>query len=461
MEIVILAAGKGTRMHSDAPKVMHQVGGKPMLERVLDTACSLNPDKIHVVIGFGGEQVRSAFTDHAAGEKIHWVEQKEQLGTGHAVAQALPEIDTKAQSNPVLVLFGDVPLITAASMERVLNNCADDSMSLLTVHAADPAGLGRIIRTASNNVCAIVEERDANEEQRQINEVNSGIMAIPAVRLADWLDAVENNNDQNEYYLTDIVELAVTEKCQVIATVLDDEIEVMGVNNKNQLAIVERHFQMTRAEHLMADGVTVRDPARLDIRGEVTCGKDVEIDINVILEGTVSIGDNSLIGANCVIKDAIIGANVKILPGSNIENAKIGDGSSVGPMARLRPGTVLGEETKIGNFVETKNAVIGNGSKASHLAYLGDVELGENCNIGAGTIVCNYDGVNKHKTVLGNNVFVGSNSVLVAPVTLEDNAFVAAGSAVNSTVPQDNLAVARSKQRNISGWKRPVKKQRD
>lgn len=457
MEIVVLAAGKGTRMYSDKPKVMHQVGGKPMLAHVIDTALELNPGRIHIVVGFGGDSVRAAFSAHPAHGVLNWVEQREQLGTGHAVSQAIEDINTDAASNPVLVLFGDVPLITSESLEEVVSRCNDESLALLTVRARDPGGLGRIIRDQADRVTAIIEERDASEEQRKINEVNSGIMAIPASRLASWLNALENDNDQGEFYLTDIVALAVAEGRQVVATSLTDEMEVMGVNNKNQLAILERHFQMNNAEQLMSAGVTVRDPARLDIRGELGCGKDVEIDCNVVFEGTVSIGDGSKIGANCVIRDASIGAKVDILPGTQIEGAKIGDNASVGPMARLRPGTVLGESTKIGNFVETKNAIVGNGSKASHLAYLGDVELGENCNIGAGTIVCNYDGVNKHKTRLGNNVFVGSNSVLVAPVTLEDNAFVAAGSAINSTVPEDNLAVGRAKQRNIAGWKRPKK----
>jgi len=458
MEIVILAAGKGTRMYSDSPKVMHSIGGKAMLEHVIDTALTLNPQKIHIVVGFGSDSVRGALGGHARAALFNWVEQLEQLGTGHAVSQAIDDIETDAAANPVLVLFGDVPMITQETLKTVVSCCSDDCLSLLTFHAQNPGGLGRIIRKGDGGVTAIIEERDASEEQKKINEVNSGIMAIPANRLADWLDALENNNDQQEYYLTDIVALAVAEGKQVVATTLSNEMEVMGVNNKQQLALLERHFQMTKAEQLMSAGVTLRDPARLDIRGEVSCGKDVVIDSNVVLEGTVSIGANSNIGSNCVIKDANIGANVQVLPGTQIEGAEIGDDASVGPMARLRPGTVLGKATKIGNFVETKNAVIGNGSKASHLAYLGDVELGENCNIGAGTIVCNYDGVNKHKTTLGNNVFVGSNSVLVAPVILEDGAFVAAGSAINSTVPEGSLAVARGKQRNISGWKRPVKK---
>ena len=457
MEIVILAAGKGTRMHSLQPKVMHSIGGKPMLEHVINTALTLSPDRIHIVVGFGADQIQAAFSNHPASKMFNWVTQAEQLGTGHAVMQVVPDIAAKS-GNPVLVLFGDVPLIKSSTLRTVLEACEDEALSLLSVTTDRPQGLGRIIRDGSDNVIAIVEDRDASAEQKEINEVNSGIMAIPGSQLSGWLNALENNNEQSEYYLTDVVSLAVGEQCVVRAATISDDMEVMGVNDKPQLALLERHYQMTKVEELMQAGVTVRDPSRLDIRGDLSCGKDVEVDCNVIFEGSVSLGDNVSIGANCVIKDATIANNVKVLPGTMIEGANIGDNASVGPMARIRPGTVLGSATKIGNFVETKNAKIGNGSKASHLAYLGDVEIGENCNIGAGTIVCNYDGVNKHLTTLGDNVFVGSNSVLVAPVTLEDNAFVAAGSAVNSKVPENSLAVARGKQRNIAGWKRPTKK---
>ncbi len=444
-------------MNSALPKVMHTIGGKPMLGHVVNTASRLAPKSIHIVIGFGADLVQSAFSDHPSGDAIQWAVQAEQLGTGHAVEQTLPNIELSAPNNPILVLFGDVPLIRERTLEKVLDACTDDSVSLLTVNTNQPEGLGRIIRNDKGEVIAIIEERDATAEQKQITEVNSGIMAIPAIRLQKWLGELQDNNDQQEFYLTDIVALAVKDSCKVTATSIADEMEVMGVNDKSQLAQLERHFQMTTAEQLLNEGVTIRDPARLDIRGDVSCGKDTEIDCNVILEGTVSIGSNVSIGANVIIKDSTIADGVKVLPGTLIEESTVGKNASVGPMARIRPGTELGEETKIGNFVETKNAKVGNGSKASHLAYLGDVELGENCNIGAGTIVCNYDGVNKHKTKLGDNVFVGSNSVLVAPVELEDNAFVAAGSAVNTTVPKDSLAVGRAKQRNISGWKRPKK----
>jgi bifunctional UDP-N-acetylglucosamine pyrophosphorylase/glucosamine-1-phosphate N-acetyltransferase len=330
-------------------------------------------------------------------------------------------------------------------------------LSLLTFEANPPAGFGRIIRDSDGSVTAIVEERDASVAQKLIGEVNSGIMAIPAQALPSWLRSLGNNNDQGEYYLTDIIALAHSQGVAIRALMAQDEMEVMGVNDKVQLALLERHLQKTIANDLMKDGVTLRDPARIDVRGTLHCGQDVVVDVNSVFEGEVSLGDGVSIGPNCVIKNARIAAGTVILAGTNIEDAEIGPQASIGPLARLRPGTRLGANTKIGNFVETKNAIIGDGSKANHLAYLGDVELGSGCNIGAGTIVCNYDGVNKHKTKLGDNVFIGSNSVLIAPVKLADNAFVAAGSAVTSDVPSDSLAVARVKQRVIAGWKRPSK----
>lgn len=454
MEVVILAAGKGTRMHSETPKVMHEVGGKPMLSHVLRAAQNLGAEKIHVVVGYGADEIKRAFSD----QPINWVTQTEQLGTGHAVQQALPDLETGNASNPVLVLFGDVPLTRIETLSAVVADCNDDSLSLLSFETGNPGGLGRIVRAGNGAVISIVEERDASAEQKRITEVNSGIIAIPATRIQDWLNALRSDNDQKEYYLTDIVAMAKQDGCNVECTIAQDEMEVLGINNKMQLALVERHYQMSKAEEYMQAGLTLRDPSRFDIRGDLQFGKDCVIDSNVVLEGSISLGSNVSIGANCVIKDANIADGANILPGTIIEGAIIGENASVGPMARIRPGSELGAETKIGNFVETKNARIGKGSKASHLAYLGDVELGEECNIGAGTIVCNYDGVNKHKTVLGNKVFVGSNSVLVAPVELADNAFVAAGSSINTDVPRDSLAVGRAKQKNISGWKRPTKK---
>lgn len=457
LEVVILAAGKGTRMYSSKPKVLHTIGSKPMLEHVVLIADKLKSDGIHVVIGYGGDQITRHFDSLETTPKINWVQQSEQFGTGHAVQQAIPGIDTANINNLVLVLFGDVPLVNTGTLLSLVAQADADSISLVTLITENPYGLGRIIRNESNEIVAIVEEKDASKEQREIKEVNSGIMAIPAAKLGRWLNELGNNNAQLEYYLTDVVALATEQGVKIKAQVITDEIEVQGVNDKTQLALLERHYQMNKSKELLESGVTLRDPARVDVRGELSCGNDVEIDVNVIFEGTVSLGSNVNIGANTIIRNTTIGDGATILPGTNIDGAEIGERASVGPYARIRPGTILKADVKIGNFVETKNATIGSGSKASHLAYIGDAELGENVNIGAGTIVCNYDGVNKHKTIIGNNVFVGSNSVLIAPLELADNVFIAAGSAINSDVPADNLAVGRGKQRNIAGWKRPTK----
>ena len=345
-----------------------------------------------------------------------------------------------------------------STLNQLLENSDQSSVSLLTLATEHNHGFGRIVRDGENQVIAIVEEKDTSTEQKEITEVNSGIMAVPGARLAGWLERLDNSNEQAEYYLTDIVALAVQDGCKINALTISDENEVQGINDKTQLAQLETHLQMTNNSKLMEKGVTLRDPARVDVRGELDCGQDVEIDVNVLFEGKVTLGNNVSIGANVIIKDSTIGDGSEILPNSNIDGAKIGEETAIGPSARIRPGTILSKGVKIGNFVETKNAVIGAGSKANHLAYIGDAEIGENCNIGAGTIFCNYDGANKHKSILGDNVFVGSNSVLVAPLSLDDNSFIAAGSTINSDVPTDNLAVGRGKQRNIKGWKRPTKK---
>jgi bifunctional UDP-N-acetylglucosamine pyrophosphorylase/glucosamine-1-phosphate N-acetyltransferase len=456
LDIVILAAGRGTRMNSNIPKVLHQIGGDSMLGHVLNAARKLESETIHIVVGYGAEQIKTEF---GSDKQLQWALQEEQLGTGHAVMQVMPSIDKTKPEKCALVLYGDVPLINFSTLSKLVQQANENTLCILTLITENPKGLGRIIRDDSGEVTAIVEEKDANDEQKKINEINTGIMVIPAMKLNTWLSSLGNNNAQGEYYLTDVVAMAAADdECAICAMVIDDENEVQGVNDKAQLAGLERQFQMNNAEQLLKAGVLLRDPSRIDIRGEIETGSDVEIDINAIFEGRVTLGNGVKIGPNVVIKDSKIADNATILQGTNIDGAEIGEGASVGPYARIRPGTILKENTKIGNFVETKNAVIGKGSKASHLAYIGDAVLGENVNIGAGTIFCNYDGVNKHKTTIGDNVFVGSNSVLVAPVTLADNTFVAAGSSINSDVPADSLAVARGKQRIIPGWKRPTKK---
>ena len=458
MEAVILAAGRGTRMHSQLPKVLHTVGNKPMLIHVINSAESAGAKKIHVVVGNDGEQIKEQVRRFPIQNEVSWILQREQLGTAHAVQQAVPHFESKAEGDHILVLYGDVPLIKPDTLVQLLSNTKTGSIGILTLLTENNRGLGRILRDESNKIIGIVEEKDASELQKEIKEVNSGIMALPADRLARWLGRIENNNLQSEYYLTDIIELAVSEKVAINSVVIPNEIEAQGVNDKSQLALVERHFQMTKCAELLEKGVILRDPSRVDIRGELTCGQDVEIDFNTLFEGNVTLGSNVKIGPNVIIKDSSIGNDTQILPGTIIESSIIGEETILGPNARIRPGTILGNKVKVGNFVETKKAILGEGTKANHLAYIGDAEIGKNCNIGAGTIFCNYDGANKHKTLLGDNVFIGSNSVLVAPVKLEDDSFVAAGSAVNTNIPKGNLAVGRTKQRNISGWKRPIKK---
>ena len=456
LDIVILAAGRGTRMNSNIPKVLHQIGGDSMLGHVLNAARKLESQQIHIVVGYGAEQIKQEFSTD---KELQWALQEQQLGTGHAVMQAMPSIDTTKPEKRVLVLYGDVPLTNFSTLIKLVQQANANTLCILTLVTENPKGLGRIVRDDSGEITAIVEEKDASDEQKKINEVNTGIMVIPATKLNTWLNSLGNDNAQGEYYLTDLVAMAAADDESVIsAMVIDDENEVQGVNDKGQLAGLERQYQMNKAEQLLKAGVLLRDPSRIDIRGEIETGSDVEIDINAIFEGRVTLGNGVKIGPNVVIKDSKIADNANILQGTNIDGAEIGEGASVGPYARIRPGTILSENTKIGNFVETKNAIIGKGSKASHLAYIGDAVLGENVNIGAGTIFCNYDGADKHKTTIGDNVFVGSNSVLVAPVTLADNTFVAAGSSISSDVPADSLAIARGKQRNITGWKRPTKK---
>ena len=450
LEIVILAAGQGTRMRSALPKVLHPIAGKSMLAHVIDTARALSPQRIHVVIGHGAELVR----ERLAADDINFVLQAEQLGTGHAVAQAVPFI----QAERILVLYGDVPLIQAQTLQRLLDKAGTDQAALLSVVMQDPTGYGRILRDAQGRVQAIVEQKDATPEQRAIKEGNTGIFALPGKRLGDWLGRLSNNNAQGEYYLTDVVALAVADAIAVVTEHPQDELEVLGANDRIQLAQLERHYQQRAARSLMAQGVTLLDPARFDLRGEVKVGRDVLIDINVILEGQVVIEDGVQIGPNCVIKNSTLRRGAIIKANSHLEGAELGEGADCGPFARLRPGSLLGAKAHVGNFVELKNAVLGEGAKAGHLSYLGDAEIGARTNIGAGTITCNYDGANKFRTVLGEDVFIGSNSSLVAPLTLGDGATTGAGSTVTQDVPAKTLAVGRAKQRNIEGWKRPTKK---
>ncbi|WP_425917877.1 bifunctional UDP-N-acetylglucosamine diphosphorylase/glucosamine-1-phosphate N-acetyltransferase GlmU [Pseudomonas sp. GWSMS-1] len=450
LDIVILAAGQGTRMRSALPKVLHPVAGKAMLGHVIDTARQLKPNGIHVVIGHGAELVR----EQLAADDLNFVLQTEQLGTGHAVAQALPALT----ADRVLILYGDVPLIEVGTLERLLQRVSEQQLGLLTVNLNDPTGYGRIVRDESGVVKAIVEHKDATADQRLISEGNTGILAVPGKRLADWLGRLSNSNAQGEYYLTDVIAMAVADGLVVATEQAADEMEVLGANDRIQLSQLERHYQFRAARRLMLQGVTLVDPARFDLRGEVTVGRDVSIDINVILEGQVVIEDGVQIGPNCVIKNSTLRKGAIVKANSHLEGADVGEGADCGPFARLRPGSVLGAKAHVGNFVELKNAKLGEGAKAGHLSYLGDAEIGARTNIGAGTITCNYDGANKFKTVLGEDVFIGSNSALVAPVTLGDRATTGAGSVITSDVPDNTLAVGRAKQRNIEGWKRPTKK---
>ncbi|WP_339465119.1 bifunctional UDP-N-acetylglucosamine diphosphorylase/glucosamine-1-phosphate N-acetyltransferase GlmU [Pseudomonas sp. EA_65y_Pfl2_P74] len=449
LEIVILAAGQGTRMRSALPKVLHPIAGNSMLGHVIHSARQLDPQRIHVVIGHGADVVR----ERLAADDLNFVLQDKQLGTGHATAQAVPFIT----ADTVLILYGDVPLIEVETLQRLLKHVVPGQMGLLTVELDDPTGYGRIVRDADGKVAAIVEHKDASQAQRAITEGNTGILAVPANRLADWMSRLSNNNAQGEYYLTDVIEMAVNDGLVVATEQPHDPMEVQGANDRKQLSELERHYQLRAGRRLMAQGVTLRDPARFDVRGEVTVGRDVLIDINVILEGNVVIEDDVVIGPNCVIKDSTLRKGVIVKANSHIEGAVLGEGSDAGPFARLRPGTVLEARAHVGNFVELKNARMGEGAKAGHLTYLGDAEIGARTNIGAGTITCNYDGANKWKTVLGEDVFIGSNNSLVAPVDISSGATTAAGSTITQNVDNAQLAVGRARQKNIDGWKRPEK----
>lgn len=451
LSVVILAAGQGTRMRSALPKVLHRIASKPLVQHVIDTARSLGSESIHLVYGHGGDLVKESIND----DDLNWVMQIEQLGTGHAVQQAMPGLD---DNSTVLILYGDVPLIKQQTLKNLLDNKPDNGIALLTVALNDPTGYGRIVRNENNQVSAIIEHKDAEPATLLIKEVNTGIMAVSASDLKIWLSNLSNENSQAEYYLTDIIAMASESGRSIVGILADDELEVEGVNNRQQLARLERHYQSLEAEKLMLKGVTLYDPKRIDIRGELNVEQDVTIDINTIFKGKVSIGTGSYIGANSILKDCQLGNNVHIKANSVIEDAIIGNDSSVGPFARIRPGTVLKEDVHIGNFVEVKKSIIDNGSKAGHLAYLGDCEIGKNVNVGAGTISCNYDGANKHKTILEDDVFVGSDTQLVAPVKVGKGATIAAGTTVTADVSDNALVISRTKQKEIANWVRPTKK---
>ncbi|WON72662.1 bifunctional UDP-N-acetylglucosamine diphosphorylase/glucosamine-1-phosphate N-acetyltransferase GlmU [Nitrosospira sp. Is2] len=451
LNIVILAAGLGKRMHSALPKVLHPLAGKPLLAHVLDAARALSPQQICVVFGHGGEAVPKA----VGGEDLICVRQEPQLGTGHALMQALPHLD---EEGATLVLYGDVPLTSIETLKKLISTAAGETFALLTVELTNPSGYGRIVRNDTGAVIAIVEEKDATESQRKIREINTGIMVIPNRYLPGWLHKLENNNAQKEYYLTDVVAMAVRDGITIEAAQPAHDWETTGVNSKAQLADLERIYQGEYARKLLEQGVTLADPSRIDIRGQLSCGRDVTIDVGCIFEGDVQLGDRVRVGAYTILKDATVEAGSAIAPFSLIEAAEIGKDCRIGPYARIRPGTRLDDEVHIGNFVEVKNSAIAAGSKANHLSYIGDAVIGRRVNIGAGTITCNYDGANKHQTIIEDNVFVGSDTQLVAPVKVTQGSTIGAGSTITRDTPPETLTLSRAKQMSIEGWKRPVKK---
>jgi len=450
LNVVILAAGMGKRMRSDLPKVLHLLAGKPLVSHVLDTARGLSPSSICVIYGHGGELVPTQL----AGDDVQFARQEPQLGTGHAVQQALPFLK---DAYPTLILAGDVPLTRLSSLQSLVEAAGMDRLGILTVNLTDPTGYGRIVRH-DGKISEIVEHKDATAAQREITEVNSGIMIMPTTKLKYWLATLSNNNAQGEYYLTDVIARAVADGVELVSAQPEAEWETLGVNSKAQLAELERFYQRNAADGLLEQGVTLMDPARIDVRGTLHCGKDVTIDVGCIFEGRVSIEDGVQIGAYCIIKDAHVAARSNIKPYSHIEGSQVGAAAQIGPYARLRPGTVLAEDVHIGNFVEVKNAQIGAHSKANHLSYLGDSTVGARVNVGAGTITCNYDGVNKFRTVIEDDVFIGSDSQLIAPVTVGRGATLGAGTTLSKDAPAGQLTVSRARQLTIPGWQRPVKK---
>jgi bifunctional UDP-N-acetylglucosamine pyrophosphorylase / glucosamine-1-phosphate N-acetyltransferase len=450
LSIVILAAGQGKRMKSDLPKVLQPLARRPLLAHVLDCARALSPDAIHVVYGHGAEQVRAAFPD----ADLSWALQAEQLGTGHALMQAMAAIP---DDHRVLVLYGDVPLLQPATLEALLGRAGDEALALLSVLLDDPTGYGRVLRDNAGNVYRIVEQKDANRKELAVHEANTGVLAAPAAALRGWLARLSNDNSQREYYLTDVITLAVRDGRRVEAVPAPTAAEVLGVNDRLQLAELEAEFRRARVRALLQDGVTVADPARLDVRGEIACGRDVQLDVNVVLEGRVVLGDRVVVGVGCVLRDVSIAADTVLHPYCVLDGAVIGARCFIGPYARMRPGSVLLDDAHVGNFVELKNTTLGAGSKANHLTYLGDARIGSRVNIGAGTITCNYDGVNKWPTTIEDGAFIGSGSMLVAPVTIGRKATIGAGSTITKSAPHETLTVERSRQVSPSGWHRPAK----
>ncbi len=452
MNVVILAAGMGKRMQSDLPKVLHALAGKPLLSHVIDTARQLSPSRCCVVYGHGGDKVPTQL----AADDLQFVLQEPQLGTGHAVMQAVSKLN---EDQPTLVLYGDVPLTTVATLRTLTAKAGNDKLAILTIAMDDPTGYGRIVRD-QNKIVRIVEQKDATDLERQIREVNTGIVVAPTRQLKDWLSRLSNHNAQGEYYLTDIISLAVSDNVIIESAQPSHAWETLGVNSKVQLAELERIHQLNLAHQLLEQGVTLADPARIDIRGELHCARDVSIDIGCVFEGQVYIGQGVSIGAYCVIKNSRIADNVNIKPFTHIDDASVGNDSQIGPYARLRPGTALGPDVHVGNFVEIKNSEFGAHSKANHLAYVGDTTVGSRVNIGAGTITCNYDGANKHRTVIEDDAFIGSDTQLVAPVTVGRGATIGAGTTLTKDAPPDSLTVSRARQTTIAGWQRPVKQKK-
>ena len=451
LKVAILAAGQGTRMYSRLPKVLHTLVDKPLLQWVVQAATALSPEETFVIYGHKGEQVKQTLTDI----EVTWVEQTEQLGTGHALQQVLPSLN---DSDRVLVLLGDTPLISSETLQNLIANTAAHEVGIVTANVEQPHGLGRIIRNQKDEIVNIVEEKDASESEKLINEINTGIMLLPVKSLKTWLVKLKSTNAKNEYYLTDVIAFAVVDSIAIKSVQPLFNEEVIGVNDRVQLAQLESVYQTWVAESLMLSGVTLRDPARFDLRGELDIDEDVSIDINVIIEGNVKIGRDTVIGANVQLKNVVLGEGVTILPNCVLEDAEVGNYCTIGPFARLRPGTELAGNVKVGNFVEIKKTSVDEGAKLPHHSYIGDAEIGKNVNVGAGVITCNYDGVNKHKTIIGDNAFIGTDSQLIAPVTIGADAYIAAVSSISKDAPAGKLTVARSRQKTIDGWKPPQKK---